>query len=99
MHCYCEVSKKKGINKQFFSGHKQFFSVNRWPEVFLNLYFNSFCYRTHDYWFWYPIVGQLIGGIIGGLLYTLTISMHHPEANNQIEVSNNSNSVKRDTEM
>ena len=40
----------------------------------------------HDYWFWYPIFGQLIGGVLGGLLYTLTISAHHPEGHGQTQV-------------
>ena len=31
----------------------------------------------HGHWFWYPVFGQLIGGVLGGVLYTVTISMHH----------------------
>lgn len=41
-------------------------------------------YRVHGHWFWYPIFGQMIGGVIGGLLYTLTIAMHHSSAEYQV---------------
>jgi len=38
-----------------------------------------FLFRYNDYWFWVPIVGQFIGGVVGALLYVLTIEMHHPQ--------------------
>eukprot|EP00795_Rhopilema_esculentum_P013141 gene13141-3933_t len=42
-------------------------------------------FTVHDHWFWYPVFGQLIGGVLGGVLYTVTISMHH---HHEYEVSN-----------
>jgi len=58
------------------------------PRIFTSLAgWGSAPFKVHDYWFWYPVFGQLIGGMLGGLLYTLTISMHHPEGNDQLQVS------------
>ena len=37
-----------------------------------------FLYRAADNWFWIPVLGQFVGGILGALLYILTIEMHHP---------------------
>ena len=34
-------------------------------------------YRAHNSWWIYPIVGQLLGGVLGGLAYELTIAIHH----------------------
>lgn len=36
-------------------------------------------FTVNNYWFWYPVFGQLVGGVLGGVLYTLTISMHYPD--------------------
>jgi len=35
-------------------------------------------FTAHNYWFWVAVAGQLIGGVIGALLYLFTIEMHHP---------------------
>ena len=35
-------------------------------------------YRAHSGWFWYPILGQFLGGILGGLFYEVTVGIHHP---------------------
>jgi glycerol uptake facilitator-like aquaporin len=31
------------------------------------------------HWWWVPVVGPLIGGVLGGLVYDLLISRHHPK--------------------
>eukprot|EP00794_Sanderia_malayensis_P016740 gene16740-18434_t len=36
-------------------------------------------FTTHNGWFWYPILGQFVGGVLGGLLYEMTIGIHHNE--------------------
>jgi len=35
-------------------------------------------FTAHDYWWWVPIAGPLAGAVVGGLLYDLLISRHHP---------------------
>ena len=32
---------------------------------------------AHNGWFWYPILGQFVGGILGGLIYEMTVGIHH----------------------
>lgn len=34
-------------------------------------------FTAHNNWWIYPIIGQLLGGVIGGLAYELTIGIHH----------------------
>jgi MIP family channel proteins len=34
-----------------------------------------------NHWWWVPIVGPLIGGILGGVVYDLLIFRHHPSDN------------------
>ena len=34
-------------------------------------------FRAHNNWFWWPIVGQFVGGVLGGLIYEITIGIHH----------------------
>lgn len=34
-------------------------------------------FSAHSNWWIYPIIGQLLGGVIGGLSYELTIGIHH----------------------
>ena len=36
--------------------------------------------RSHGWYFWVPIVGPLVGGIIGAWLYDLAIARHLPPA-------------------
>ena len=49
-------------------------------------------YRVDDYWFWVPVIGQLCGGVLGALLYLVTIELHHPKEDlsqlTNIEVKN-----------
>ena len=35
-------------------------------------------FTANDHWWWVPIVGPCIGGVLGGLLYDLFIGRHHP---------------------
>jgi len=35
-------------------------------------------FSAHNNWWIYPVLGQLIGGSIGGCVYELTIGIHHP---------------------
>lgn len=35
-------------------------------------------FRAGDHWWWVPIVGPCIGGVLGGYLYDLFIARHHP---------------------
>lgn len=35
-------------------------------------------FRARDWYFWVPIVGPLVGAVVGGLVYDLFIQRHHP---------------------
>ena len=37
-------------------------------------------FRSHGWYFWVPIVGPLVGGVVGALLYDLAIARHLPPA-------------------
>jgi len=34
-------------------------------------------FTAHNNWWIYPVIGQLLGGVIGGLAYELTVGIHH----------------------
>uniref|UniRef100_A0A4W5KE50 Aquaporin 10b n=1 Tax=Hucho hucho TaxID=62062 RepID=A0A4W5KE50_9TELE len=36
-------------------------------------------FSTADYWWWVPVVGPMLGGVVGALVYFLFIEMHHKE--------------------
>ena len=36
-------------------------------------------FRASNGWWWVPIVGPLLGGLVGGFLYDLFIQRHHPK--------------------
>lgn len=38
-------------------------------------------FRAGNYWFWVPIIGPLIGGVLGAVIYDTLISKHHPAQN------------------
>lgn len=40
-------------------------------------------FTAHDYWWWVPVVGPCIGGVLGGLVYDLLITRLHerPKSN------------------
>ena len=44
----------------------------------------TFSYRGYK-WFWIPIVGPLIGGVIGAWSYQLLIGLHIPSELDEIE--------------
>lgn len=35
-------------------------------------------FRASGSWWWVPVVGPLVGGVLGGFLYDLFIAQHHP---------------------
>lgn len=35
-------------------------------------------FRADDHWWWVPIVGPLLGGVLGGFVYDALITKHHP---------------------
>nr|XP_023669676.1 aquaporin-9 [Paramormyrops kingsleyae] len=34
-------------------------------------------FSTADYWWWIPVAGPLVGGVVGGAIYFLFIELHH----------------------
>jgi MIP family channel proteins len=49
------------------------------PRLFTYLFgWGDEVFRAGNYWWWVPIVGPLIGGVLGGLVYDLFIFRHHP---------------------
>ena len=44
---------------------------------FQNIFTTFSFHSTHSVWFWWPIAGQFVGGILGGIMYELTIGIHH----------------------
>lgn len=55
------------INPARDLGPRLFTAVAGWgPEVF----------RTRNFWWWVPVVGPLVGGVLGGLVYDLFIGRH-----------------------
>ena len=36
-------------------------------------------FRANNGWWWVPIVGPLVGGVLGGLFYDLCVGKRHPE--------------------
>ena len=37
-------------------------------------------FTAHDHWWWVPVVGPMIGGVVGGFVYDLLITRLHPPA-------------------
>ncbi|KAG2521536.1 hypothetical protein JM16_006196 [Phytophthora kernoviae] len=49
------------------------------PRIFTSIAgWGSKVFTTRDHYFWIPIVGPLLGGVIGAGLYELLVEMHHP---------------------
>ncbi|NP_001171215.1 aquaporin-9b [Danio rerio] len=39
-------------------------------------------------WWWVPVVGPMVGGVVGAAIYFLMIEMHHPENDKNLEDDN-----------
>ncbi|XP_056317525.1 aquaporin-9b [Danio aesculapii] len=39
-------------------------------------------------WWWVPVVGPMVGGVVGAAIYFLMIEMHHPETDKNLEDDN-----------
>ncbi|XP_056416895.1 aquaporin-3-like isoform X3 [Hyla sarda] len=42
-------------------------------------------FRAGDHWWWVPVLGPMIGAVIGTILYELLIGIHHPSAQQKEE--------------
>ncbi|KAG9341142.1 hypothetical protein JZ751_019580 [Albula glossodonta] len=42
-------------------------------------------FSTADYWWWIPVAGPMVGGIVGAVVYFLLIELHHAEPEKQQE--------------
>ena len=40
-------------------------------------------------WWWIPVAGPLVGGVVGASIYFLLIELHHPEPQRHTEDENN----------
>lgn len=48
------------------------------PRIFTAMAgWGSTPFNAHNSWWIYPVLGQFIGGVLGGLAYELTIAIHH----------------------
>lgn len=47
-------------------------------------------------WWWVPVVGPMVGGVVGAVIYYLMIELHHPEPEKNFE---DDSSVKDKYEM
>ncbi|KAL4227207.1 hypothetical protein ACF0H5_012653 [Mactra antiquata] len=68
------------INPARDLGPRLFTSVAGWGKA-------PFSYRDYNY-FWVPVVGPHLGGILGALVYQLCVGMHWPEDEKIISVQN-----------
>jgi glycerol uptake facilitator-like aquaporin len=57
------------------------------PRMFTYLAgWGSEVFRAHDHWWWVPIAGPLIGGVLGGFVYDLLVGWHHGPTDERGEV-------------
>lgn len=47
-------------------------------------------------WWWVPVVGPMVGGVVGAVIYFLMIELHHPVPETNLE---DNNSVKDKYEL
>ncbi|KAG9261291.1 aquaporin-9b isoform X1 [Astyanax mexicanus] len=46
-------------------------------------------FRAGGCWWWIPVAGPMVGGVVGAVIYFLVIELHHPEPEKQSEEENN----------
>ncbi|KAL4613366.1 aquaporin-9 isoform X1 [Arapaima gigas] len=56
-------------------------------------------FSTAGYWWWIPVAGPLVGGVVGAVIYFLFIELHHPEPENQQQEEDEDSSIKDKYEM
>jgi len=66
-------------------GHNAGYAINPardlGPRLFTFLAgWGSEVFRAGQHWWWVPIVGPSVGGVLGGWIYDLLIARHHPPA-------------------
>nr|XP_055058823.1 aquaporin-9-like [Misgurnus anguillicaudatus] len=42
-------------------------------------------FRAGNGWWWVPVVGPMVGGVVGAVMYFLMIELHHPETERNFE--------------
>ncbi|TRZ00604.1 hypothetical protein DNTS_031642, partial [Danionella cerebrum] len=47
-------------------------------------------------WWWVPVVGPMVGGVVGAVIYFLMVELHHPESDKNLEEDN---SIKEKYEL
>ena len=47
-------------------------------QIFVDCPFNLKPSQAYDHWFWIPWVLPHLGGVLGALIYTFLIELHHP---------------------
>ena len=52
---------------------------NRAFSVIYTVVFVFYFGRYQDYFFWIPVVAQLLGGVTGAFVYIFAIELHHPD--------------------
>jgi MIP family channel proteins len=67
-------------------GHNAGYAINPardlGPRLFTSLAgWGSEVFRAANGWWWVPIIGPLIGGVLGGWIYDGLITRHHPPEN------------------
>jgi len=40
--------------------------------------FDPIVFRAYHGWAWVPIIACLLGGVLGAIIYIITIELHHP---------------------
>lgn len=38
----------------------------------------ALCFRVANHWAWVPVVACSLGGVLGAIVYIITIELHHP---------------------
>lgn len=49
-------------------------------------------------WFWVPIVGPHVGGILGAVLYVILVKLHHPISDDVYGVNGVPNNLSHNNE-